>query len=112
LHEIGFVEFCDAGRVAYKTLVINSAHSNKACLGGHECRAIDSVPSLCKTICFGELNMPRRSLARLYKDEFTGYSLAKFQQDVLARLTAVAVALPLALIAVVVIMKIYVTRKI
>jgi hypothetical protein len=104
LHEIGFVEFCDAGRVAYKTLVINSAHSNKGRLGG--------AVSLCKIICFGELNMPRRSLARLYKDEFTGYSLAKFQQDVLARLTAVAVALPLALIAVVVIMKIYVTRKI
>ena len=41
--------------------------------------------------------MPRRSLARLYKDEFTGYSLAKFQQDLLAGLTVAAVALPLAL---------------
>jgi sulfate permease, SulP family len=41
--------------------------------------------------------MPRRSLARLYKDEFTGYSLAKFQQDLLAGLTIAAVALPLAL---------------
>src|SRR5688500_19948517 len=41
--------------------------------------------------------MPRRSLARLYKDEFTGYSLAKFQQDMLAGLTVAAVALPLAL---------------
>ena len=42
--------------------------------------------------------MPRRSLARLYKDEFTGYSLAKFQQDLLAGLTVAAVALPLALV--------------
>ncbi|MCC6501376.1 MAG: SulP family inorganic anion transporter [Anaerolineales bacterium] len=41
--------------------------------------------------------MPRRSLARLYKDEFAGYSLAKFQQDLLAGLTVAAVALPLAL---------------
>lgn len=41
--------------------------------------------------------MPRRSLARLYKDEFTGYSLAKFQKDLLAGLTVAAVALPLAL---------------
>jgi SulP family sulfate permease len=41
--------------------------------------------------------MPRRSLARLYKDEFTGYSSAKFQQDLLAGLTVAAVALPLAL---------------
>ena len=41
--------------------------------------------------------MPRRSLARLYQDEFTGYSLAKFQQDLLAGLTVAAVALPLAL---------------
>ena len=41
--------------------------------------------------------MPRRSLARLYKDEFTGYSLAKFQQDLLAGLTVAAGALPLAL---------------
>ena len=41
--------------------------------------------------------MPRRSLARLYRDEFTEYSLAKFQQDLLAGLTVAAVALPLAL---------------
>jgi len=41
--------------------------------------------------------MSRRSLARLYKDEFTGYSLARFQQDLLAGLTVAAVALPLAL---------------
>ena len=41
--------------------------------------------------------MPRRSLARLYKDEFSAYSLAKFQHDVLAGLTVAAVALPLAL---------------
>ena len=41
--------------------------------------------------------MPRRSLARLYKDEFSGYSLAKFRQDLLAGLTVAAVALPLAL---------------
>jgi SulP family sulfate permease len=41
--------------------------------------------------------MPRRSLAHLYRDEFTNYSLAKFQQDLLAGLTVAAVALPLAL---------------
>jgi SulP family sulfate permease len=41
--------------------------------------------------------MPRRSLARLYKDEFTGYSLAKFQLDLIAGLSVAAVALPLAL---------------
>ena len=41
--------------------------------------------------------MPRRSLTRLYRDEFSGYSLAKFQQDLLAGLTVAAVALPLAL---------------
>jgi len=41
--------------------------------------------------------MPRRSLTRLYKDEFSGYSLARFQQDTLAGLTVAAVALPLAL---------------
>ncbi|MFZ5880091.1 MAG: SulP family inorganic anion transporter [Chloroflexota bacterium] len=41
--------------------------------------------------------MPRRNLARLYQDEFSGYSLAKFQQDMLAGLTVAAVALPLAL---------------
>lgn len=41
--------------------------------------------------------MPRRSLARLYQDEFSNYSLARFQQDLLAGLTVAAVALPLAL---------------
>ena len=41
--------------------------------------------------------MPRRSLARLYQDEFGGYSLSKFQQDLMAGLTVAAVALPLAL---------------
>ena len=41
--------------------------------------------------------MPRRSLARLYRDEFGGYSISKFQQDLLAGLTVAAVALPLAL---------------
>lgn len=41
--------------------------------------------------------MPRRSLAHLYKDEFSNYSLVKFQQDLLAGLTVAAVALPLAL---------------
>src|SRR5688500_10437371 len=41
--------------------------------------------------------MPRRSLKRLYVDEFSGYSSAKFRQDVLAGLTVAAVALPLAL---------------
>src|SRR5688572_1926526 len=53
--------------------------------------------SLCVFINFGEQLMPRRSLARLYRDEFSGYSLAKFQQDLLAGLTVAAVALPLAL---------------
>ncbi|NWF63451.1 MAG: SulP family inorganic anion transporter [Chloroflexi bacterium] len=41
--------------------------------------------------------MPRRSLTRLYKDEFSTYSMAKFQQDLLAGITVAAVALPLAL---------------
>ena len=41
--------------------------------------------------------MPRRSLKRLYQDEFRGYNLHKFQQDLLAGLTVAAVALPLAL---------------
>ena len=41
--------------------------------------------------------MPRRSLARLYQDEFGGYSFSKFQQDLMAGLTVAAVALPLAL---------------
>jgi hypothetical protein len=36
--------------------------------------------------------MPRRSLTRLYQHEFSGYSLAKFQQDALAGLTVTAVA--------------------
>src|SRR3990172_8267440 len=53
--------------------------------------------SLCKLIYFGEQSMPRRNLSRLYKDEFSNYSLAKFQQDLLAGLTVAAVALPLAL---------------
>jgi SulP family sulfate permease len=41
--------------------------------------------------------MPRRNLARLYRDEFSGYSFVKFQQDLLAGFTVAAVALPLAL---------------
>jgi SulP family sulfate permease len=41
--------------------------------------------------------MPRRSLAKLYQDEFGGYSLSKFQLDLMAGLTVAAVALPLAL---------------
>jgi len=41
--------------------------------------------------------MPRRSLTRLYRDEFTGYSLVKFQKDLIAGLSVAAVALPLAL---------------
>jgi SulP family sulfate permease len=41
--------------------------------------------------------MPRRSLARLYKDEFSGYSLIKFRQDLIAGLSVAAFALPLAL---------------
>lgn len=41
--------------------------------------------------------MPRRSLAQLYRDEFRGYSLVAFRQDLLAGLTVAAVALPLAL---------------
>jgi SulP family sulfate permease len=41
--------------------------------------------------------MPRRSLKRLYQDEFRNYNLSKFQQDLLAGLTVAAVALPLAL---------------
>src|SRR5688500_16148770 len=53
--------------------------------------------SLCVSICFGEQLMPRRSLVRLYRDEFSGYSLARFQQDLLAGFTVAAVALPLAL---------------
>src|SRR5664279_6641975 len=41
--------------------------------------------------------MPRRNLAQLYRDEFRGYNVAKFRQDLLAGLTVAAVALPLAL---------------
>ncbi|MBL8092841.1 MAG: SulP family inorganic anion transporter [Anaerolineales bacterium] len=41
--------------------------------------------------------MPRRNLVQLYRDEFSGYSTQKFQQDLLAGLTVAAVALPLAL---------------
>jgi len=41
--------------------------------------------------------MPRRNLAKLYRDEFRGYSPVKFRQDLLAGLTVAAVALPLAL---------------
>jgi SulP family sulfate permease len=41
--------------------------------------------------------MPRRNLAKLYRDEFANYSVAKFQQDLLAGITVAAVALPLAL---------------
>lgn len=45
----------------------------------------------------GVLKMPRRSIRQLYKDEFKGYNLSKFQHDLLAGLTVAAVALPLAL---------------
>jgi SulP family sulfate permease len=41
--------------------------------------------------------MPRRNIVQLYRDEFKGYTVAKFQQDLLAGLTVAAVALPLAL---------------
>ncbi|MBI2333787.1 MAG: SulP family inorganic anion transporter, partial [Chloroflexi bacterium] len=41
--------------------------------------------------------MPRRSLTRLYKDEFSSYSLATFKKDFIAGLSVAAVALPLAL---------------
>ena len=41
--------------------------------------------------------MPRRSLARLYRDEFAGYSLATFRNDLVAGLNVALVALPLAL---------------
>src|ERR687891_2541774 len=41
--------------------------------------------------------MAQRSLKRLYLDEFTGYTSAKFRQDLLAGITVAAVALPLAL---------------
>jgi len=41
--------------------------------------------------------MQRRNLIHLYRDEFTGYNVAVFRQDLLAGLTVAAVALPLAL---------------
>ncbi len=41
--------------------------------------------------------MTKRSLIQMYKEEFAGYSLDKFRQDLLAGLTVAAVALPLAL---------------
>ncbi|MBX3004413.1 MAG: SulP family inorganic anion transporter [Anaerolineales bacterium] len=41
--------------------------------------------------------MPRRNLAQLYRSEFSGYTLTKFRQDLLAGITVAAVALPLAL---------------
>ncbi len=41
--------------------------------------------------------MPRRTLPQLFQHEFTGYTSAKFQQDLLAGITVAAVALPLAL---------------
>ncbi|GAB4498530.1 MAG: SulP family inorganic anion transporter [Anaerolineales bacterium] len=41
--------------------------------------------------------MPRRSLARLYKDEFSTYSLAVFGKDLRAGFNVALVALPLAL---------------
>ena len=41
--------------------------------------------------------MSKRSLKRLYLDEFTAYTSAKFRQDLLAGITVAAVALPLAL---------------
>ena len=41
--------------------------------------------------------MPRRSLKRIYQDEFKGYTMSKFQQDALAGMTVASVALPLAL---------------
>ena len=37
--------------------------------------------------------MPRRNLVQLYKEEFTGYNMDKFRQDLLAGLTVAAVAL-------------------
>lgn len=42
-------------------------------------------------------DMTRKSLIQMYKEEFTAYTAAKFQQDLLAGLTVAAVALPLAL---------------
>jgi sulfate permease, SulP family len=42
-------------------------------------------------------DMTKRTLLQMYKEEFTGYSLGKFRQDLMAGLTVAAVALPLAL---------------
>ena len=41
--------------------------------------------------------MPRRSLTRLYKDEFSGYSFFKFKKDLYAGFNVALMALPLAL---------------
>src|SRR3982751_6266396 len=41
--------------------------------------------------------MQHRSYPQLLKEEFRGYTTAKFRQDLLAGLTVAAVALPLAL---------------
>lgn len=41
--------------------------------------------------------MPHRTLRHLYQQEFKGYSLATFRQDLFAGITVAAVALPLAL---------------
>jgi SulP family sulfate permease len=41
--------------------------------------------------------MTKRTLIQMYREEFTGYTLHKFRQDLLAGLTVAAVALPLAL---------------
>ena len=41
--------------------------------------------------------MRRRNIFQLYQDEFSGYNLSIFRQDLLAGLTVAAVALPLAL---------------
>ncbi|MBZ0293622.1 MAG: SulP family inorganic anion transporter, partial [Anaerolineae bacterium] len=40
---------------------------------------------------------PRIDLLRIWRDEFHGYNVAKFQRDLLAGITVAAVALPLAL---------------
>src|SRR4051794_35805027 len=43
------------------------------------------------------MSVARFTLLQLWRDEFRGYSAAKFQQDLLAGITVAAVALPLAL---------------
>lgn len=43
------------------------------------------------------LSLPQLSLIQLYRREFSGYTVTKFRQDLLAGLTVAAVALPLAL---------------